>query len=106
MVSVLRKVLSAGQGRVESRPGERSMDPGTRTRTSNADTEVRELTDTHEHQANRFASEFLALFAMVAPMVQNAPSLLNPLALKQKWGISQGALLPHFLLAAPRLTAA
>ncbi|NQE72609.1 hypothetical protein [Nocardia gamkensis] len=42
-------------------------------------TEVRELTDTHEHQANRFASEFLALFAMVAPMVQNAPSLLNRL---------------------------
>lgn len=59
-------------------------------------TDVGALTEDHEEQANRFASEFLAPFAMVAPMVANTPSLLNLLAVKQKWGISLGALLRHF----------
>lgn len=59
-------------------------------------TNVAELTDDHEDQASRFASEFLAPFAAVSQSVKSAPSLLNLLPVKQKWGISVGALLRHF----------
>ncbi|WP_078286453.1 ImmA/IrrE family metallo-endopeptidase [Mycobacteroides chelonae] len=59
-------------------------------------TNAAELTDDHEDQASRFASEFLAPFAAVSQSVKAAPSLLNLLPVKQKWGISVGALLRHF----------
>lgn len=59
-------------------------------------TNAAELTDEHEDQASRFASEFLAPFAAVSHSVKSAPSLLNLLPVKQKWGISVGALLRHF----------
>ncbi len=59
-------------------------------------TNAAELTDEHEDQASRFASEFLAPFAAVSQSVKSAPSLLNLLPVKQKWGISVGALLRHF----------
>ena len=59
-------------------------------------TNVAELTDDHEDQASRFASEFLAPLAAVSQSVKSAPSLLNLLPVKQKWGISVGALLRHF----------
>lgn len=59
-------------------------------------TNAAELTDHHEDQASRFASEFLAPFAAVTQSVKAAPSLLNLLPVKQKWGISVGALLRHF----------
>lgn len=57
---------------------------------------VGEMTDEHEAEASRFASEFLAPFAVVAQSVRGTPSLLNLLSVKEKWGISLGALLRHF----------
>lgn len=54
------------------------------------------LSDEHEEEASRFASEFLAPFSAASAAVRNQPSLLNLLPLKQKWGISLGALLRHF----------
>lgn len=59
-------------------------------------TNAAELTDDHEDQASRFASEFLAPFAAVSQSVKTALSLLSLLPVKQKWGISVGALLRHF----------
>ncbi|MDM2175035.1 helix-turn-helix domain-containing protein [Mycobacteroides franklinii] len=59
-------------------------------------TDAAELTDEHEDQASRFASEFLAPFAVASKAVKNVPSLLNLIPVKQKWGISIGALLRHF----------
>ncbi len=57
---------------------------------------VGEMTEGHEGQASRFASEFLAPYAVIAPSVRGTPSLLNLLSVKEKWGISLGALLRHF----------
>ncbi|WP_428831888.1 ImmA/IrrE family metallo-endopeptidase [Gordonia amicalis] len=49
-----------------------------------------------EDEASRFASEFLAPFAAASTMVRGEPSLVNLLPVKDKWGISLGALLRHF----------
>lgn len=55
-----------------------------------------EMTDTHEAEASRFASEFLAPFAVVAESLKSEPSLVNLLSVKMQWGISLGALIRHF----------
>ncbi|BBY67352.1 hypothetical protein MHEL_55950 [Mycolicibacterium helvum] len=58
--------------------------------------DVDEMTNTHEDEASRFASELLAPFAAIAASFpQSAPTLLNLLPVKQEWGISLGALLTH-----------
>lgn len=57
---------------------------------------VGDMTEAHELEASRFASEFLAPFSVVAPGLRGSPSLLNLLPIKEKWGISLGALLRHF----------
>ena len=57
---------------------------------------IREVTDEHEDQASRFASEFLAPFAVVSETVRGTPSLVSLLPVKKRWGISLGALLRHF----------
>ncbi|PQP39402.1 DNA-binding protein [Mycolicibacterium austroafricanum] len=59
-------------------------------------TNVDEMTDVHEDEASRFASEFLAPYAAVASFSRGTPTLLNLLPVKQHWGISLGALLTHF----------
>jgi len=59
-------------------------------------TNVSEMTDAHENEASRFASEFLAPYsAVMGSISHNAPTLLNLLPIKQQWGISLGALLTH-----------
>lgn len=57
---------------------------------------VGEMTDEHEDEASRFASEFLAPYAHASASLRSAPSLVNLLPVKMKWGISIGALLRHF----------
>ncbi|MDG3017250.1 ImmA/IrrE family metallo-endopeptidase [Corynebacteriales bacterium D3-21] len=57
---------------------------------------IRQVSEEHERQASRFASEFLAPFAAASQMVRGEPSLVNLLPVKDRWGISLGALLPHF----------
>ena len=59
-------------------------------------TNVDEMTDTHEDEASRFASEFLAPYAAASSFSRAAPTLMNLLPVKQHWGISLGALLTHF----------
>ncbi|MGW4369791.1 ImmA/IrrE family metallo-endopeptidase [Nocardia takedensis] len=56
---------------------------------------LREITEEHEHQASRFASELLAPAKAISNEVPAVPSLLNLVPLKLKWGISIGALIPH-----------
>ncbi|SDQ36231.1 protein of unknown function [Tsukamurella pulmonis] len=56
---------------------------------------IAELSDDHEEEASRFASEFLAPMAEVRESLSTSPSLLNLLPVKEKWGISLGALLRH-----------
>ncbi|MGB3303953.1 MAG: ImmA/IrrE family metallo-endopeptidase [Gordonia sp. (in: high G+C Gram-positive bacteria)] len=55
-----------------------------------------EMTDEREQEASRFASEFLAPYAHASASLRSAPSLVNLLPVKMKWGISLGALLRHF----------
>lgn len=49
-----------------------------------------------ENEASRFASEFLAPFAVTSEEIRGIPSLVNLMPLKDKWGISLGALIRHF----------
>ncbi|WP_232661240.1 helix-turn-helix domain-containing protein [Pseudonocardia sp. TRM90224] len=51
--------------------------------------------DEQEEQASRFASELLAPAAVIAAEVPKVASLHNLMPLKQRWGISLGALLRH-----------
>lgn len=57
---------------------------------------IGEMTDEHEDQASRFASEFLAPYAHASASLRSEPTLVNLLPVKMKWGISLGALLRHF----------
>ncbi|MEX3755224.1 ImmA/IrrE family metallo-endopeptidase, partial [Mycobacteroides abscessus] len=67
------------------------------------------VTATCEEQASRFASELLAPAALLAKEVSRAPSLVELLPVKAKWGLSLGALLRHLhtsgLLSEPRFEA-
>ncbi len=67
------------------------------------------VTATCEEQASQFASELLAPAALLAKEVSRAPSLVELLPVKAKWGLSLGALLRHLhtsgLLSEPRFEA-
>ncbi|KXO95114.1 DNA-binding protein [Tsukamurella tyrosinosolvens] len=54
-----------------------------------------DVTEDKEEQASRFASELLAPLAQVRKEVTATPSLMSLVPVKQKWGISIGALLRH-----------
>ncbi|WP_019201894.1 ImmA/IrrE family metallo-endopeptidase [Tsukamurella sp. 1534] len=54
-----------------------------------------DVTEDKEEQASRFASELLAPLAQVRKEVTRTPSLMSLVPVKQKWGISIGALLRH-----------
>ncbi|MGX9293564.1 helix-turn-helix domain-containing protein [Tsukamurella paurometabola] len=54
-----------------------------------------DVTEDKEEQASRFASELLAPLAQIRKEVSPTPSLMSLVPVKQKWGISIGALLRH-----------
>lgn len=54
-----------------------------------------DVTEDHEDQASRFASELLAPIEQVSRDVSKTPSLMALLPVKKKWGISLAALLRH-----------
>ncbi|WP_016888814.1 ImmA/IrrE family metallo-endopeptidase [Mycobacteroides abscessus] len=53
------------------------------------------VTEICEEQASQFASELLAPASVLAKEVSRAPSLVELLPVKAKWGLSLGALLRH-----------
>lgn len=57
---------------------------------------IKNITDIHEDEANRFASEFLAPYRYASRDVPANMSLVSFLPVKTHWGISIGALLRHF----------
>lgn len=54
------------------------------------------VSDEHEQEASRFASEFLAPFGPASAALRGVPSLVNLMPVKEEWGISLGALVRHF----------
>ncbi len=54
-----------------------------------------DVSDDQEHQASRFASELLAPAAEIDKEIPSAPTLMNLIPVKLKWGISLGALIIH-----------
>lgn len=57
---------------------------------------IKDITEEHESEANRFASEFLAPYKFASRGVPANMSLVSLLSVKSHWGISIGALLRHF----------
>jgi transcriptional regulator with XRE-family HTH domain len=54
-----------------------------------------DVSNDQEKQASRFASEFLAPAAVIAEEIPTAPTLMNLIPVKLKWGISLGSLIIH-----------
>lgn len=56
----------------------------------------RDVGPEQENEASRFASELLAPFVVTSQEIRGVPSLVNLMPVKDKWGISLGALIRHF----------
>ena len=66
-----------------------------RTRTGHLLLHRQRLSLDAEAEASRFAGEFLAPARLIASELSQPVTLATLISLKQKWGISLGALLPH-----------